>query len=77
MGDRLYHPLEWVIGGYNVLFLWESTMRMVVGFLAGLTDWVLLLQTGGRQVVTVYPSFGRENLKEVFPPQRPALYAKV
>ena len=26
-------------------------MRMVVGFLAGITDWVLLLQTGGRMEI--------------------------
>ena len=38
-------------GGYNVPFLWKSTVRMVVGFLAGITDWVLLLQTGGRVAI--------------------------
>ena len=74
MGDRLYHPYEWVIGGYNVIFgrinrlglafadrgqtggynvpfVWKSTVRLVVGFLAGITDWVLLLQTGGRVAI--------------------------
>ena len=51
MGDLLYHPHEWVTGGYNVPFFWKSTMRMVVGFLAGITDWVLLLQTGGRVAI--------------------------
>jgi len=38
-------------GGYSVPFLWKSTVRMVVGFLAGITDWVLLLLTGGRVAI--------------------------